>query len=393
MYLKRIRIIILFKERYLNNKISEEMKNEVIRLYLQGKSRNDIARTCGLGEGTVSNIIDEWKHSLEIPDVQSLRDLAVNLKRCGIDAVQCAQGLRTLNIMKKLGINQNQFESFMREVYQYCQGIGLAPQDIASNLQALINLSKGIPFSKIPEHIEEKKKEKIQLEEDIKTLKKRKDDLEMETSLAKELRDAALEKERTTVAELKEYSNLKTELRKYDIILIEDLPKLVQLLYGIRQHGYDAEKVLSEYQDLLFIKENHDIFCRQISELKEEKMRLQNERYFLKAEISRHSQRLYTYDELESKGIGIKELKIFCNAINEIAAENGISYRVAIEQLFGYLQEEYGIKIRQLQHMRPSVSYSYRTINTKSKTPEEEEERNNQSDNDNNNHDGDIYDR
>ena len=377
----------------MNNKISEEMKDEVIRLYLQGESRNDIARTCGLGEGTVSNIEDEWNRSLGIPDVQSLRDLAVNLKRCGIDAVQCAQGLRTLNIMKKLGINQNQIESFMREVYQYCQGIGLVPQDIASNLQALINLSKDIPFSKIPEHIEEKKKEKIQLEEDIKTLKKRKDDLEMETSLSKELRDAALEKERTTVAELKEYSNLKAELRKYDI-LIEDLPKLVQLLYGIRQHGYDVEKVLSEYLDLLFIKENRDIFCRQISEVKDEKMRLQDERYFLKAEISRHSQRLYTYDELESIGIGIRELKIFCNAIKEIAAENGISYRVAIEQLFGYLQEEYGIKIRQLQHMRPSVSYSYRTINTKSKTPEEEEERNNQSDNDNNNnHDGDIYDR
>ena len=275
--------------------------------------------------------------------------------------------------MKKLGINQNQIESFMREVYQYCQGIGLVPQDIASNLQALINLSKDIPFSKIPEHIEEKKKEKIQLEEDIKTLKKRKDDLEMETSLSKELRDAALEKERTTVAELKEYSNLKAELRKYDI-LIEDLQKLVQLLYGIRQHGYDVEKVLSEYLDLLFIKENRDIFCRQISELKDEKMRLQDERNFLKAEISRHSQRLYTYDELESIGIGIKELKIFCNAIKEIAAKNGISYRVAIEQLFRYLQEEYGIKIRQLQHMRPSVSYSYRTINTKSKTTEEEEE-------------------
>ena len=64
-YLKRIRIIILFKERYLNNKISEEMKDEVIRLYLQGESRNDIARTCGLGEGTVSNIEDEWNSSLE----------------------------------------------------------------------------------------------------------------------------------------------------------------------------------------------------------------------------------------------------------------------------------------------------------------------------------------
>ena len=87
-----------------------------------------------VGEGTVSNIIDEWKRSLDIPDIQSLRDLAVNLKRCGIDAAQCAQGCRILNTMKKLGVNQNQVESFMIEVYGYGQRIGLAPQDIASNL-------------------------------------------------------------------------------------------------------------------------------------------------------------------------------------------------------------------------------------------------------------------
>jgi hypothetical protein len=92
------------------------MKDEVIRIYLQGLSRNDIARTCGVDEDTVSNIIDEWKRSLDIPDVQSLRDLAVNLKRCGIYAAQCAQGFRILNIMKKLGVNQNQVESFMIEV-------------------------------------------------------------------------------------------------------------------------------------------------------------------------------------------------------------------------------------------------------------------------------------
>jgi DNA-binding NarL/FixJ family response regulator len=89
-YLKRIRIVILFEEHYLINQITNDMKDEVIRLYLQGLSRNDIASTCGVGEGTVSNIIDEWKRSLDIPDVQSLRDLAVNLKKCGIDAVQCA---------------------------------------------------------------------------------------------------------------------------------------------------------------------------------------------------------------------------------------------------------------------------------------------------------------
>jgi transposase len=43
----------------MTNKSSNEMKDAVIRLYLQGTSRNDIAKTCGIGDGTVSNIIDE----------------------------------------------------------------------------------------------------------------------------------------------------------------------------------------------------------------------------------------------------------------------------------------------------------------------------------------------
>jgi len=64
-YLKRISIVILFEEHYLTNKITSEMKDQVIRLYLQGLSRNDIARTCGVSKGTLSNIIDEWKRIWE----------------------------------------------------------------------------------------------------------------------------------------------------------------------------------------------------------------------------------------------------------------------------------------------------------------------------------------
>ena len=82
---------MIFCENYLVNKITNDMKDEVIRRHLQGESRNDIARTCGLAEGTVSNIEDEWKHSLGISDVQSLREPAVNLKRCGIDAPRCLE--------------------------------------------------------------------------------------------------------------------------------------------------------------------------------------------------------------------------------------------------------------------------------------------------------------
>ena len=63
-------------------------------------------------------------------------------------------------ILRKLGVNEDQFESFILEVYENCfQRAGLTPENIASNLQSLIKLSKDIPVAKITEYIEEKKKE------------------------------------------------------------------------------------------------------------------------------------------------------------------------------------------------------------------------------------------
>jgi transposase len=44
----------------LNFKIPENLRHSVIRLWTEGKSRKHIAITCGLGEGTVSNIVAEW---------------------------------------------------------------------------------------------------------------------------------------------------------------------------------------------------------------------------------------------------------------------------------------------------------------------------------------------
>jgi DNA-binding CsgD family transcriptional regulator len=152
---------------YMNSNISETTRQTVIRLWIEGNSRKDIALITGVSEGTVSNIIAEWRQKLGDSDAEAIRELGIDMKRLGIDADQCAEGLRISSIMKKLGVNVNQFKSFINEIYQYCQRFGLTAQDIASLFQALIKLSKEVPFSKIPDHIEEKKKEISRLDERI----------------------------------------------------------------------------------------------------------------------------------------------------------------------------------------------------------------------------------
>jgi hypothetical protein len=190
--------------------ISENTRQTVIRLWVEGNSIKDIALISRVSEGTVSNIIAEWRQKLRDGDADAIRELGINMKRIGIDAAQCAEGLRVSSTMKKLGVNANQFKSFINEVYEYWQRFGLTPLDIASNLQALINILKEVPFSRIPDHIEEKKNEISRLEaeiikrrEDIQTLEETKETLEMETLAAKELHDAALQDEKIITAKLR----------------------------------------------------------------------------------------------------------------------------------------------------------------------------------------------
>src|SRR5215216_1650269 len=113
----------------MNSNISENTKQTVIRLWVEGNSRNDTALISGVSEGTVSNIIVEWRQKLGDGDADAIRELGINMKRLGIDADQCAEGLRISSTMKKLGVNVNQFKSFINEIYQYCQRYGLTSQD------------------------------------------------------------------------------------------------------------------------------------------------------------------------------------------------------------------------------------------------------------------------
>jgi acyl-CoA thioesterase len=139
---------------------------------------------------------------------------------------------------------------------------GLTPDKIGSYLEDLVEFSDeddnggNIPkLSEIPYYIEQMKNEKRALKKDIQNLQKQKKISEKEASYANDLRDAAFETEKTTVAKLREYSKFKTELGKYGLTVDDDTQKLVRVIYGIKQRKeYDVGKILSEYSDIELCK-------------------------------------------------------------------------------------------------------------------------------------------
>ena len=71
----------------------------------QGRARDRIAANLGLGAGTVSAMVSEWKSQIGIPEADALRQFSTDLRRAGITTSQCALGCRMHGVLRKIGVD------------------------------------------------------------------------------------------------------------------------------------------------------------------------------------------------------------------------------------------------------------------------------------------------
>jgi hypothetical protein len=149
----------------------------VIQVYLNGKSRDDIAKETGISTGKVSNIIKEWKNKIGIPIAEELRNFTIAVKKSGISIGQCAEGYRMVQLMKNLGItvegneddggvkddlnnnnnssgdisrhriNYNEFSTFVQEIYMNCKNFKIKPAIIFSWIKDLFSCYASADYS------------------------------------------------------------------------------------------------------------------------------------------------------------------------------------------------------------------------------------------------------
>ena len=226
-------------------KLPEVMKSLVIQQWLEGVSRDEIAYKNNLSAGAVTNIVNEWRRGLGLYLADELRELSTTLKKIGITPAQCALGSRTAMIMIHLGVKEDSFESFILDIYNRCNDLGLSSKNIASHLRDMLGFSKtgAISLSGISDYVRQKADEKGKLEIQIGKLKQQIQTLEKEKSDAEANTNIALKNEKMTAAELTGFADLKVELRKYGLP-IDDISKLVPIVSGISQYGYEVDKVL-----------------------------------------------------------------------------------------------------------------------------------------------------
>ena len=150
--------------------INEQTRKQVVQQWLSGDSRDKIAIDNSIGEGTVSGIVKDWKKGLEDCEYESVRELAVQSKKQGIDLSDLASRFRLYNIIKKSGANEDQIESFISNCISGAGVEVLPPEKIIDLVNQIFNISKSesIALKQVPDYIQQELQVKQKLEEQIK---------------------------------------------------------------------------------------------------------------------------------------------------------------------------------------------------------------------------------
>jgi hypothetical protein len=286
-------------------KLSESVKSGVIQQWLKGVERDRIALGNGLSAGAVTNIVNKWRQAIDFPVADELRELAVTLKKIGITPGECAIGCRASMMLNRVGVGNDQLQSFLSDIYKRSVELGLTPQSIASYLRDLLEFSNTLVLSQIPAYLEQKKQEKDQLEKKIQDLYVETSMLQRQKSDCERLSNAAMEDYNTTTQQLRWYSGLKEELAKYGII-VDDVSYLAKVVDGARALGYDPVKIMNEISNLRLVSGQYIFYQNGLHAVKYELDGLTRARIVLEQLVQSHNQTLSVYNQLDGIGFGLR---------------------------------------------------------------------------------------
>jgi hypothetical protein len=329
----------------MKESIPTHIKEEAVRKWLSGEQRDKIASDMSMGAGTVSNIISEWKEEIGIPTADTLRVLATELKRLNINALQCAKGYRLLNIINNLGVQEEEenIESFLTQIHKLCTSKNITPEAIVNTSQQILELDdETIPFSQMPEYIQQKIEEKQRLEQEIKTLRETKLSAQNEC-------DEALRRSCITIDTLHEYMRLREcLLEEYGLSIDDDdtLPKLINVISNLKHSGYDAKTITKNLSNINSLQTREQELQNHVDAIEVRLKRAEQDYSATEEKLASSKEALAVSHELQKMGFGLKELKLLKNTVMEISKSNNIinPYH-AVKKFFDDIKEQYDNKL------------------------------------------------
>src|SRR6476660_2917440 len=147
-----------------------------------------------------------------------------------------------------------------------------------------------------------------------------------------------------TTEKLRWISHLKLELDKHNIPL-NDLERFVKVIVGINNYGYDVNRVINKFSDLIRLDAEKDSLELAVQNLENILNNLNQQKSFLEQATYLHNESLAVYNDLDHIDVGLKQLKQLRNTIIEIGIANNMSYDQAIQKFYDDIENDYDNKL------------------------------------------------
>jgi hypothetical protein len=139
----------------MGGNIPRNIKEKVIRQWLDGLTRESIAKENDIGAGTVTGIIQEARKQEEYQEADLLREVSLKSKEEGLQLPELGFAIRLKRIMEENGINEDQIESIIQDIAAYCLRHKASYDTVIQNGREALYLEQKfqVPIEKIPEYI------------------------------------------------------------------------------------------------------------------------------------------------------------------------------------------------------------------------------------------------
>lgn len=246
----------------MGSKTPPSIKKEVIRLWLKGLPRDQIAKEIDIGSGTVSSIIKECRQY--DPDFDLLREAAVIIKNEDINLNFVASSIRLKGILEGNGLNEEQIESFIEKVEIHCFKRGLNVGEFINLIFTISNISNNldVPINNLPEFVSQKKEELYRIVAKVSDLELTKEDLLKEHKVTKDIL-LDYEKDRPVAEKLAATKRELEEITKARDTLEDDLVTKKRELHKMNyEHSIPSDQV-----DIINKKLNEHIDYKELADL------------------------------------------------------------------------------------------------------------------------------
>jgi len=232
----------------------------IVILFLQGLVRDAIADTLDIGQGTVSNVLQNLKKIIGEPTFNILKELGKHLQKNHIEFDDAIIGFHVKSLLKKLRVDVDKITDFVEEFYAECVQNGVEPTVAIRTVKRIIEIEKDtqIVFEELPQKYKDILDKIKTAEETLATLKAeiintknektvKIKEWEEKIKLLTNQHDNLYLKYHTSEKKVIFFTEIFESLKNKKI-LIEDTEKFAKMMANAKNLGYGEKIIISQIQ-------------------------------------------------------------------------------------------------------------------------------------------------